>query len=168
MVREYKASDLEAVVALFGRSVREIASRDYSPAQVSAWAPEVPDWPGWSKRLSEGAAFVCEREDQIAGFARIEDNGYLDLLYVHPEFEGQGVARALFERVLAWAKSHGIARLTSDVSVTARPFFEQIGFRTVEPHVVERSGASFQNFRMERAVDAEPRVAADRPQAAGR
>lgn len=98
-------------MALFGRSVREIATRDHSLAQVSAWAPEVPDWPRWSKRLSEGAAFVCEREDQIAGFARIEDNGYLDLLYVHPEFEGQGVARALFERVLAWAKSHGIAHL---------------------------------------------------------
>jgi len=88
MVRKYKASDLQAVVALFRRSVREIASRDYSPAQVSAWAPEVPDWPGWSKRLSAGVTFVCDHEDQIAGFARIEDNGYLDLLYVHPEFEG--------------------------------------------------------------------------------
>lgn len=116
MVREYKASDLEAVVALFGRSVREIASRDYSPAQMSAWAPEVPDWLGWSKRLSEGAAFVCERKDRIAGFARIGGNGYLDLLYVHPEFQGQGFARALFERVLAWAKSHGVSRMTSDVA----------------------------------------------------
>lgn len=168
MVREYKASDLEVVVALFGRSVREIAFRDYSPAQVSAWAPEVPDWAEWSKRLSEGAVFVCERKNRIAGFARIEVNGYLDLLYVHPEFQGQGVARALFERVLAWAKSCGISRLTSDVSVTARAFFEQIGFRLVEPQVVERRGVSFQNFRMERSVEAEPRIAADRPQAAGR
>lgn len=168
MMREYKASDLEAVVALFGRSVREIAARDYSSAQVSAWAPQVPDWPGWSKRFSEGTAFVCERKDQIAGVVRVEDNGYLDLLYVHPEFQRQGVARLLLERVLVWAKSHGISRLTSDVSVTARPFFEQIGFLLVKPHVVELRGVSFHNFRMERAVDAEPRVPADRPQAAGR
>lgn len=101
MVREYAASDREAVVALFGRSVREIAARDYSAAQVSAWAPEVPDWPEWSKRLAEGASFVCEREDQLAGFVRIDDSGHLDLVYVHPEFQRQGVARALFERVLA-------------------------------------------------------------------
>ena len=168
MVREYKASDLEAVIALFGRSVREIAARDYSSAQISAWAPQVPDWPGWSKRLSEGATFVCQRKGQIAGFARVEDNGYLDLLYVHPEFQRQGIARSLLEGVLAWAKSHGISRLTSDVSVTARPFFEQIGFLVVEPHVVELRGVSFHNFRMKRTVDAEPRVPADRPQAVGR
>ena len=34
MVREYRSSDLEAVVALFQRSVLEVASRDYSPAQL--------------------------------------------------------------------------------------------------------------------------------------
>lgn len=145
---------------MFGRSVREIAARDYSPTQVSAWAPQVPDWPGSSKRLSQGAAFVCESKDRLAGFARIGDNGYLDLLYVHPEFQVQGVARALFERVLAWAKSHGVSRLRSDVSVTARPFFEQIGFRIIQRGVVERRGVSFQNFRMELAIDAEPSVAA--------
>ena len=40
MVREYRPADLEAVVVLFQRSVREVASRDYSPAQISAWARE--------------------------------------------------------------------------------------------------------------------------------
>ena len=153
MVRKYNMSDLEMVVALFERSVREIASHDYSSAQISAWAPQAPDWPAWSQRLSEGTTFVFERKDQIVGFARIEDNGNLDLLYVHPEFQRQGVARALFERVLVWAKSQGIRRFTSDVSVTARPFFEQIGFRMVRPQVVERRGVSFQNFRMERDID---------------
>ncbi len=155
MVREYQASDLEAVVALFGRSVHEIAAHDYSPAQVFAWAPQVPNWPAWSRRLSEGAVFACERKQQIAGFTRVEDSGYLDLLYVHPEFQRQGIARALLERVLAWAKSHGISRLTSDVSVTARPFFERAGFLMSKSCVVELRGVSFHNFRMERAVDAE-------------
>jgi len=68
-----------------------------------------------------------------------------------------GIARELFERVIAWGKSHGIACLTSDVSVTARPFFGQIGFRVVKPNVVERRGVSFQNFRMERATNVERR-----------
>ena len=156
-MREYKASDLEAVVAVFGRSVREIAARDYSPSQLSAWAPQVPDWPAWSKRVSERAVFVCERKGQIAGFARIGNDGHLDLLYVHPEFQRQGVGRALFGRALTWAKKHGVRRLASDVSVTARSFFEQFDFRVVKPQVVERLGVSFQNFRMERDIDAESR-----------
>jgi len=53
MVREYRVDDLEAVVELFQRSVREVASRDYSPAQISAWAAEAPD-------LRRGPG-VCER-----------------------------------------------------------------------------------------------------------
>lgn len=66
MVREYRPSDLEVVVSLFQRSVREVASRDYSPTQVSAWAPELPDREAWARRLETGGVFVYERNDEIA------------------------------------------------------------------------------------------------------
>jgi putative acetyltransferase len=122
MVREYRPDDLEAVVLLFQRSVREVASRDYSPAQISAWAPEAPDLEAWAGRLGTGGVFVYERTDQIAGFARVDDTGCVDLLYVHPEVQRQGVARALFDRVLSWAMSRGIRHLRSEVSITAGPF----------------------------------------------
>jgi putative acetyltransferase len=146
MVREYRPDDLEAVVILFQRSVREVASRDYLPAQISAWA----------RRLGMGGVFVYEQNDQIAGFARVDDTGCVDLLYVHPEVQRQGVARALFDRVISWAVSRGIRHLWSEVSITARPFFESIGFRVVRQQVVERRGVSLQNFRMARDIDAEP------------
>jgi putative acetyltransferase len=149
VVREYKAGDLNAVVALFGRSVREIASHDYTPTQISVWAPQAPDSSAWADRLSKGTVFVYEVDHQILGFARVEESGHLDLLYVHPEFQRQGIARALFEQVLTWASRQGIPRITSDVSITARPFFEHYGFHVVKPQVVERHGVSFDNFQME-------------------
>jgi GNAT superfamily N-acetyltransferase len=156
MVREYRPNDLEAVVLLFQRSVREVASRDYSPAQISAWAPEPPDLEAWARRLGTGGVFIYERNDQIAGFARVDDTGCVDLLYVHPEVQRQGVARALFDRVISWAVSRGIRHLRSEVSITARPFFESRGFRLVRQQVVERRGVSLHNFRMERDIDPEP------------
>jgi GNAT superfamily N-acetyltransferase len=149
VVREYKTADLNAVIALFGRSVREIASRDYTPAQISVWAPQAPDFSAWADRLSKGTVFVYEIDHEIVGFARAEGTGYLDLLYVHPEFQRQGIARALFKQVLAWASRQGIPRISSDVSITARPFFEHEGFHVVKPQVVERHGVSFHNFQME-------------------
>ena len=149
MIREYRLSDLEAVVLLFQRSVREVASRDYSPAQISAWAPETPDLEAWARRLGTHGVFVYERNDQIAGFARVDETGCVDLLYVHPEVQRQGVGRALFNRVISWAVNRGIRHLRSEVSITARPFFEKIGFRVVRQQVVERRGVSPHNFPME-------------------
>lgn len=147
MIREYRTIDLEMIVELFARSVREIASRDYSSEQIAVWSPERPDAAAWGKRLSSGEVFVCERERRIAGFIRMEGE-CLDLLYVHPDFQRQGVARELFERVLSWAKEKGLARMTSEVSVTARFYFERVGFEMVEPKTVERHGVSLRNYRM--------------------
>jgi GNAT superfamily N-acetyltransferase len=156
MIREYKPNDLEAVVSVFQRSVHEVASRDYSPTQISAWAPERPDREAWARRLETGGVFVYERNDEIVGFARIDFAGCLDLLFVHPGVQGQGIARALFDRVISWAVSRDICHLRSEVSVTGRPFFESVGFRVVREQIVERRGVLLQNFRMEKDVDAEP------------
>jgi putative acetyltransferase len=62
----------------------------------------------------------------------------------------------MLDRVISWAVSQGIRHLRSYVSITARPFFESIGFRVVRQQVVERHGVSLQNFRMERDINAEP------------
>jgi putative acetyltransferase len=156
VVRKYRPSDLEAVVSLFQRSVHEIAGCDYSPSQISAWAPEFPDRQAWARRMETGGVFVYERNDEIAGFARIDATGCFDLLYVHPEVQRQGVARALFDRVTSWAVSRGICHLHCEVSITARPFFESVGFRVVREQIVERRGLSLQNFRMEKDLDADP------------
>jgi GNAT superfamily N-acetyltransferase len=161
MVREYRPDDLGAIVTLFQRSVREVASRDYPPAQISAWAPEARDLEAWARRLETGGVFVYERNDLTVGFTRVDDTGCVDLLYVHPKVQRQGVARALFERVLSWTMSRGIRHLWSEVSITARPFFESMGFHVVRQQVVERHGVSLQNLRMERDIDAEPSVETD-------
>ena len=130
MIREYKPADLEAVVSLFSRSVREVASRDYSPTEVSAWAPEPPDLAAWRRRLETGAVLVFECAE-MTGFVRIDSAGCVDLLYVHPERQRQGVARALMDGAVSWAVARGIRLLHSDVSVTARPFFEAAGMQPV-------------------------------------
>jgi putative acetyltransferase len=153
-VRPYRASDLEAVVELFGRSVREVGSRDHSPEQVAAWAPAAPDLAAWAQRLAGGGVFVCEREGSIAGFARVDADGLFDLLYVHPQHQREGIADALWQEVRAWAERRGLRRLRADVSLGARPFFERIGFRLLAEQVVERRGARLRNFRMERELGA--------------
>ncbi len=150
VVREYQKHDLEAVVALFGRSVRQIAGRDYDDLQIAVWAPEHPDMDAWAARLGSGTVLVAEARERIAGFAKLDDGEDIDLLYVDPAYERCGVATRLINELTGIARGRGFRRLQAEVSVTARLFFEAQGFEVVESQSVERQGVVLQNYRMVR------------------
>ena len=59
----------------------------------------------------------------IVGFAELEGDGHLDTLYVHHEHQGRGIASALLDRIEAEARRLGMARLYTEASITAQPFF---------------------------------------------
>jgi putative acetyltransferase len=94
-VREYRAGDVAAIVALFRDTVRLVNSRDYSPEQVEAWAPDDIDVGVWAHRLARAFSVVAEIDGRVAGFADVEDVGHLDCLYVHAGHQRCGVGRAL-------------------------------------------------------------------------
>lgn len=150
VVREYQKHDLEAVVGLFGRSVRQIAGRDYDDLQIAVWAPEHPDMDAWADRLGSGTVLVAEARERIAGFAKLDDGEDIDLLYVDPAYERCGVATRLINELTGIARGRGFRRLQAEVSVTARLFFEAQGFEVVESQSVERQGVVLQNYRMVR------------------
>jgi putative acetyltransferase len=151
-IRTYQEGDLEPVLACFDRSVREIGRRTYAPEQVEAWASGALDRDRWAERLGRGGVFIAEREGSLAGFSRIEEDGYLDLLYVDPRQVRRGVARELLRTAQSFALHHGAHRLESEVSIAARPFFEAMGFQVEEEQIVERSGIRLKNFRMARPI----------------
>ena len=43
-------------------------------------------------------------------------------------------------------------RITVHASLTARPFFARRGYRTVEPHEVQRRGETLTNYLMEKEL----------------
>ncbi|MEX1039643.1 MAG: GNAT family N-acetyltransferase [Pirellulaceae bacterium] len=150
-IRRYKPSDLSAVIDIYRRSVHEVACCDYSPEQLAAWAPAKMDMHAWSKRLAEGGVFVADQAGTLTGFIRVDAQGHIDLLFVHPDFQRQGIALRLFQAADGWACDAGVTQLTADVSLTARPFFERVGFQVVTPQVVERNGVELTNFQMVRS-----------------
>lgn len=38
IVRSYQQTDLDAVIGVYLEAIRSVASRDYDPAQIDAWA----------------------------------------------------------------------------------------------------------------------------------
>jgi putative acetyltransferase len=149
-------NDVAAIAGVFTESVRSTAARDYSPEQIDAWAPvslDPSDMAEWHRRLARMIAFVAEIESEVAGFVTYEPDGHLDYLYVGSRFQRRGVAAKLCARVEQEALALRLNRIFAEASITARPFFESIGFRVVAEQTVEFRGVFFKNVRMEKVLE---------------
>ena len=76
-------------------TVHTVNAADYTPAQLDAWAPGKLDESRWNESLLGHDSWVALWDGEIAGFADMDGDGYLDRLYVGRRFQGRGVAGAL-------------------------------------------------------------------------
>lgn len=158
LLRPYRPEDAPALLDLFRDTIRRVNCRDYSPEQIAAWASDDIDPLRWAERFTGRFVPVAEAVGQPIGFAELEANGHIDRVYVSADHQGQGIGRQLLEAVLAEARRLGLARLFTEASITARPFFERQGFVVVAPQIVTCRGVEFLNYRMERVLAAHPRL----------
>ena len=94
-LRVYRPEDCAAMAALFYDTVHTINRRDYSPAQLDAWATGTVNLAQWNERFLTSRTLVAEADGVLIGFGNMDAGGYLDMLYVHRDYQRQGVARAL-------------------------------------------------------------------------
>lgn len=151
-IRPYRVEDCPLLVALFRQSVRQVGALHYTPEQVLAWAPDEIDTGHFGARRASRPTWVVEKDGQIVGFTDLEADGQIDMLYVHPEFQRQGVAKTLLEALEANAVDRGMRRIYAQASIGARPFFERHGFSVVAEQQVRRNGQTFVNYRMEKEM----------------
>jgi putative acetyltransferase len=151
-IRYYEAGDAPEIVRLFFETVRSVNRADYSDERLEAWAASVPDPEEWHARMAGRRTLVAEEGGEVVGFAELEYDGRLDMLYVRKDAVGRGVGRRLYEAVEREARGQGLGWIFTEASITARPFFEQQGFRVVREQMVSRRGVSMTNFVMEKEL----------------
>ncbi len=156
IIRDFQASDLQALVTVFQQAVHELAAGSYTSEQRAAWAPASPDLERWRERLAALATLVADVDGDIAGFIAFSDAGHIDLLYTSPGFVRRGVASRLFHEALHRLQTRGVRELSTEASLEARPFFETQGFSTVSEQVVERDGVALKRYLMTRALGPAP------------
>ncbi len=151
-IRDYDAEDAAAIAHLFYETVRSVNRADYSQEQVEAWAPEVPEPEAWHARLSGRRTLVAEQGGEVVGFAELEGDGHLDMLYCRKDAVGRGVGSRLYWAVEQDARERGLGRISTEASISARPFFERQGFRTMHERTVVRRDVEMTNFAMEKPL----------------
>lgn len=150
-VRNYQREDGEALANIYFNTIHQINIEHYTEEQVDAWAPRLES-EGFAKKFSRTNPIVAVVEDTIVGFAEFEQNGHIDCFFCHHEWIGKGVGSALMKEILKRAEAKHIDRIFSEVSLTAKPFFEKQGFVVLAEQKVVLNGVEFTNFKMERAL----------------
>ena len=145
-IRSYRSADAEAAAELFYHTVHRVNRKDYSPAQLDAWAPSDIDIGEWDRSLSAHFSVVATENGKLLGFGDIDESGYLDRLYVASAHIGTGVGTVICDALEAAVKG----KIVTHASVTARPFFEKRGYTVVRAQQVERVGVLLTNFVMEK------------------
>ena len=130
---------------LFYETVHSVNAKDYSEAELNAWAAGNVDLDVWNRSFLAHHTLVAVESGAIVGFSDMDEDGYLDRLYVHREHQGRGIATALCDALEEASQAN---RFTTHASITARPFFEGRGYRTVCAQQVERRGVKLTNYVM--------------------
>ena len=148
-VRDYVPADAAKTLAVFLGAVTITASVDYSPEQIAAWAaPQDREINAWDSARAERGTFMAVLDGDIAGFSDVNADGYIHMLFVAPRFGRRGVASSLVAAVEQRARRLGATSLSTNASITARPFFEQHGFVVVAEQRPITRGVSMTNYRM--------------------
>lgn len=149
-IRNFRDTDSPFLHQLFFNTIRNINRRDYSQAQVNAWASDDLDAKYWIQRMRGLQPFVAEIEGTIVGYTDLQDDGLIDHFFCHHEFQGRGVGRALMQHVFSEAKRREIHSLHSHVSITAKPFYQRMGFSVAEQQKVNVGDEILTNFVMKK------------------
>jgi len=150
MIRQATTNDVDQICLLFRDTVTFINSADYTQDQIKVWANCYKNADSWIKNISEQYFLVATADGSIAGFSSITDSGYLDFMYVHKDFQRQGIARKLLTEIEKRADKLLLKKIFSHVSRTAQAFFEKHGYIKTGEQINRVNGIEFVNFVMEK------------------
>lgn len=146
IIREYLEKDCEEITELFYNTIHIVNAKDYTKEELDAWATKDIDLKKWKKLLKKHYSIVAIDDEIIVGFGDIDENGYLDHLFVHANYQRKGIGTAICKKL----EEAVCKNIITFASITAKPFFEKRGYKVIKEQQVERGGILLTNFHMEK------------------
>lgn len=145
-IRQATLEDIPEITSVFRDTIRAINSKDYSEKQIQVWASGANDLAKWEDRIKNNYFIVAENEDRIVGFAYLKNGNYFDGLFVHKDYQRQGIAIKLMRIIESKVITNGYEIIKSDVSITALPFFEDQYYSVEKKQKKSFKGLVFENY----------------------
>ncbi|HEX8357907.1 MAG TPA: GNAT family N-acetyltransferase, partial [Segetibacter sp.] len=147
-ILDYREGMLDEMMQLFYDTVHTVNARDYKEEQLNGWAPLNTDKKFWEQRLKKRICKVAFIGNTLVGFTELDVDGNVDTMYVHKDFQRQKIAAKLIGELLQIAAAKNFSALTTEASITAKPFFEAFGFKVTKVKRKLHNGKDFTNYKM--------------------
>lgn len=151
-IRQATYNDLPEMKELYVDTITTVCTNDYDASQIEVWSSSIENTQRWLDLINNQLVLVALKDKTITGFCSLENNVYIDFMYVHKNYQRQGIADILLSALEEQAKNAGTTLLTSDISKTARPFFEKRGFAVVTEQINLRKGIEIINYKMRKEL----------------
>ncbi len=156
VIRKSKMDDLDEVIEAHKRSILELCSRDYTEEQVNRWSDVNYSLQVWARSVLHEFHWVVEVEGKVEGFchAQIHEDGRGEIagLYFTRKIAGHGIGREILERAMDYIKSSGALEISITATISAKGFYEKMGFVEIEEKNVDVRGVSLVCFTMVMSV----------------
>ncbi|MCH1931575.1 GNAT family N-acetyltransferase [Shewanella sp. A25] len=154
----YQRQYAREISDLYHICVQHIRHERYSELQLNAWSRSPRSAKHWDLRLKRSKAWVLLLTDEISqrnrciGFINVETvfqrRGYIDSLYIHPDWQRQGWGEQLYRQLELWAKVQGYQRLMTDASYLSKGLFIKMGFTQAQRSYQQKSDQVLVSFYM--------------------
>ena len=152
-IRPLEEKDIHNMQNLFHSTVLNINIKDYTKEEVEDWASCGDDIKHWKELLSANQYVgAFDGHDKLIGFSSMNKNGYLHSMFVHKDWQGKGIATQLLYEVEKIARQYEVKKITSDVSKTARPFFEHKGYVVECEQKQQANRLKLTNYKMKKIL----------------
>ncbi|MFH7012174.1 GNAT family N-acetyltransferase [Flavobacterium sp. FlaQc-52] len=151
--RKATLPDLKEMQELFVATIKSVCQKEYNEQQIEVWASGVNNTERWIEVIEKQFVLLALIENKIVGYGTLKDSNYIDFFYIHKDFQRQGIANNLLTRLELEAKKRSSKTITSDISITAKPFFEKKGFMVKAKQKNIKSGVELINYKMEKNLE---------------
>lgn len=146
VIRKYQPCDCKELAELFYNTVHIVNAKDYTKEQLNVWATGKVDLEKWNQSFQNHYSIVAVDDKIIIGFGDIDKTGYLDRLFIHANYQRQGVATSICDNLEQAVQGN----VVTHASITAKPFFEKRGYKVIKEQQIERKGIFLTNFIMKK------------------
>lgn len=152
-IHPLKEKDIPEMQNLFRTTVLNINIQHYTKEEVEDWASCGDDPARWKELLSHNQYIgAFDENDCLVGFSSMNKEGYLHSMFVHKDWQGKGVATQLLFEIETLARQFNVTDITSQVSLTARLFFEKKEYKVIKSQKAKANKLKLTNFVMHKSL----------------